>query len=221
MSALVKMKIFSFEKDTYEGNPKAEFTMQVNPSAIKFGKAIETTKTQAPVGLQNRSNRYSRHKEISFRFDVLLDATGIISSIDILEQIEKLEKTVYTLNGSIHQPNFLKVSWGNFLFKGVLSEINYEYTLFSPEGKPLRVKISLTLSGYMNLVEAAKVENKQSPDLSRIITLIAGETIPYWCNEIYGDASYCTDIAQYNQLTTFRNIPAGTQLMFPPLERMP
>ncbi|MDR1679401.1 MAG: hypothetical protein LBR81_06430 [Prevotellaceae bacterium] len=219
MSALVKMKIFGFDNENYSGSSKFDFAVQVNPNTIKFDKSIQLTDKQI-AGLGESNKTYSKHKETSFGFDVLLDATGVISPIDIKEQVEKLEKTVYTLNGETHQPNFVKISWGDFLFKGILHSMNYEYTLFTPEGKPLRVKISLSFCGYMSLQEAAKKENKQSPDLSRIITLKAGESIPYWCNEIYGDASHCTDIARHNRLTGFLNVKPGTELMFPPLIRV-
>ncbi len=219
MGSLVKMKIFAFEKDDYSGSPYSIFEMQVNPSSIKLGKGIEQKKEKI-LGSANESKKYTEHNGMTLNFDVLLDATGIISTVDIKEEIEKLEKTVYTLNSATHQPNYVKINWGDFIFKGVLTSLNYEYTLFSSEGKPLRVKISFTFRDHMKREEAVKVENKQSPDLSRLITFKSGESIPFWCDKIYGDPSYCTDVARYNCLTGFCHIEPGTKVMFPPLIRV-
>lgn len=219
MGELIKMKIFGYKYGTFQGSHDGEFTLQVNPATIKFGKSIAMAMDYTIIGRAYVGYEYANHKEISFSFETLLDATGVISTVDIPAQIDALEKVVYDLNSETHRPNFLKVSWGSFIFRGVLNTINYDHTLFSPNGLPLRVKITFTLNGFMDKQEAAKKENKQSPDLSRIITIKAGESIPYWCNEIYGDASYCVDIANYNKLSNFRNIKPGTQLMFPALTR--
>lgn len=220
MSELLKMTIYAFSDQDFTQEAGKEFTLQVNPSAIKYGKEIAVTK-KGPLGGQYRAPKYSHHENVSLNFDTVLDATGVLSAKvkDISEEVNDLEKLVYDINNEIHRPNYLKISWGTFIFKGILLTINYEYTLFSSNGLPLRVKISFSLVGYMEKKQAARKENKNSPDLSRIITLKAGDTIPAYCNEIYGDASYCYEIALFNNLSSFRNVKPGTKLLFPPLIR--
>lgn len=220
MSELLKMTIYAFSDQEFSQKTGKEFSLQVNPSTIKYGKKIAVAK-RGPLGEQFRAPKYSHHENISLNFETLLDATGVLTTRigDISEEVDNLEKLVYDINKEIHRPNYLKISWGAFIFKGVLISINYEYTLFTPNGLPLRVKISFSLIGYMEKMEAARKENKLSPDMSRIITIKAGDSIPKYCNEIYGDASYCYEIARYNNLSSFRNIKPGTELMFPPLIR--
>ncbi len=217
--ALVKMEIEPFKDDTFSTSAGASFFVQINPDAIKYKQEIETS-SKGPIGGQFRSPKYVRHKPVSFSFDIVLDGTGVLglATVDVPNAVSSLEETVYDYNGDIHRPNYLKISWGTFLFKGVLNSMDYDYTLFNPEGNPLRVKISLSLIGYVNKEESAQKENKQSPDLSRIIVLKSGESILSWCNEIYGDSSYCTDIARINNLSGFRNIQAGTTLLFPAIK---
>lgn len=214
-----KLTIYAFRDDKFEQDTKKSFTVQVNPSTISYRKGVQTTKEKS-LGTQYDSPQYSKHNAVSFSFDTVLDSTGAIENRgDIPQQIKDLEAVVYDINGDIHSPNYLKVSWGSFIFKGVLTSLNYQFTLFAANGQPLRVKVSFTLSGYTDKLQAAKLVNTQSPDLSRIIVIKAGESIAHWCNEIYGDPSYCTDIAAYNSLPSFRNVKPGTQLMFPPLVR--
>ena len=68
------------------------------------------------------------------------------------------------------------------------------------------------------IVEGKKF-HKQSPDMSRLITVKEGETLPYLCHKIYGDSRLVLQVARFNNLGGFRNIPAGTEAVFPPLKK--
>ena len=62
------------------------------------------------------------------------------------DEIKKIERIVYTYNGDIHRPNYVQVQWGkNINFNSVLKSFDTTYTLFRPDGTPLRAKISLSL----------------------------------------------------------------------------
>lgn len=68
------------------------------------------------------------------------------------------------------------------------------------------------------IVESKKF-HKQSPDMSRLVTVKEGETLPYLCHKIYGDSRLVLQVARFNNLGGFRNIPAGAELLFPPLKK--
>ncbi|MBB4036630.1 hypothetical protein GGR21_002536 [Dysgonomonas hofstadii] len=217
MNELAKMTIYAFEKQDFSGASKSEYILQVNPAVIKYKKEIALT-SKGSLGGQFRAPKYAGHKPVEFSFDTILDATGALEpNKDIVKEMEKLEAVMYNMDGEIHRPYYLKVSWGSFIFKGTLNSLDSEYTLFTPTGSPLRVKLTFSFTGYMDKLQAAKIENRRSPDLSRLITLKADENIPQLCDRIYGDASYCTDIARCNHLVSFRNVKQGTSLMFPAL----
>lgn len=217
MSALAKMTIYAYENQNFSGIFKDAYVLQVNPATIKYRKEIELTERK-PLGGQFQAPQYAGHKPVQFSFDTLLDSTGAIEPYrNIIIEMEKLEAVMYNMDGAIHRPYYLKISWGSFIFRGVLNSLDSEYTLFSSIGSPLRVKLTLSFTGYMDKLQAAKVENRQSPDLSRLITLKAGDTIIGLCENIYGDASYCTDIARINNLVSFRNVKPGVSLIFPAL----
>lgn len=217
MGELAKMTIYAFENQDLTGVSKAEYVLQVNPATIKYKKEIEIT-IEGPLGRQFNAPKYAGHKPIEFSFNTILDATGALSpDKDIAQEMDRLEKIMYNVDGEIHRPYYLKISWGSFIFNGILKSIESEYTLFTSEGSPLRVKLSFSFTGYMDNLLAAKAENRCSPDLSRLITLKAGESIPQLCKNIYGDSSYCTEIARINHLVSFRNVKPGISLMFPAL----
>jgi hypothetical protein len=211
MAEMTKMKIKS---------NGGEFELKINPEAIKFDKQIKYQSVNL-IGSAADVVKYDAHASSTLSFDFVLDSTGVAyekkESLD--KAIETFEKVAYLMDGQDHQPNILTVSWGTFVFKCYLTSLSYNYTLFSPSGEPLRVKISVSFAERFTIEEAEKMANKRSPDMTHVVTLKAGETIVAWCYKIYGDASYCADVALYNNLTGFRNMKAGTQVVFPPLQR--
>jgi nucleoid-associated protein YgaU len=57
-----------------------------------------------------------------------------------------------------------------------------------------------------------------SPDLSHVVQVRQGDTLPLLCHRIYGDSRYYLKVAQFNGLQQFRSLPPGLRLHFPPLE---
>ncbi|MDR1632368.1 MAG: hypothetical protein LBR97_05775 [Dysgonamonadaceae bacterium] len=196
------------------------FEMKINPESFKFQKNIKYKEFKL-FGASSGFVKYDAHAPSDLSFDFVLDSTGL--AYEKKETLDKtiadFEKIAYNMDGSLHKPNALTISWGSFVFKCHLKSLSYDYTLFSPGGEPLRVKVSASFTDNISLEESEKKANKQSPDMTHVITLKAGESIAMWCDKIYGDASYCTDIAQYNNLQGLRNIRAGTKIAFPPLAR--
>ena len=65
--------------------------------------------------------------------------------------------------------------------------------------------------------ELAQEAQLQSPDVSHLVTVRAGDTLPGLCANIYGTSLYYLRVAAFNGLTSFRRLAPGTQLVFPPL----
>ena len=133
-------------------------------------------------------------------------------------EIEALENIVYTYQGKIHRPNFVKIQWGkNMLFKGVLVSMDISYTYFRPDGSPLRAKVSLGFSQYISPSTLEKLDQKESPDVSHLVNVADGESLPQLCKRIWDDETYYVQVAKFNGLNKFRHLKGGTQLIFPPL----
>jgi nucleoid-associated protein YgaU len=48
----------------------------------------------------------------------------------------------------------------------------------------------------------------------------AGDTLPLMCYMIYGDPKYYLAVAAANNLSNFRSLLPGTDIVFPPLEKV-
>ena len=91
--------------------------------------------------------------------------------------------------------------------------------MFNNAGDALRAKVTIELVGYMASDEERKKYPKNSPDMSRLVTVKDGDTLAALCQEAYGDSTLVAQVAKFNNLNGFRNIAAGTELLFPPLRR--
>lgn len=219
MGQLIKMQITAYSSGNFSEKVGDTLSLQINPSSLKINKEVSYSEGKT-LGSSNADLNFEQCKGATLSFDFLFDDTGIIpmpENKSLVVMINDLEKVVYQINGETHEPNYVQINWGSLVFNGRMSSLNYDYSLFRPDGSPLRVKVSMTFKNYINKVEESKIAGLKSSDLSRIVTLKAGENIALLCKQIYGDSSYCIDVADYNNLVDFRNVQIGTQLMFPPL----
>ena len=155
---------------------------------------------------------------------ITLDGTGVVrpggsggEPQDVESQFRQLNSIIYKYQGDKHEPNHVRILWGNLIFYGRLKTMSAENTLFNPEGKPIRAKIALSFKAFISSKEAALRANKSSPDLTHIVYFTAGDTLPQLCYNIYGDPAYYAKVASINKITNFRDIKLGTRLYFPPL----
>lgn len=199
-SGLIKMKIIGFKEGKFK-TKRHELTLQINPGSLKYTMGVSYSQDKR-MGVAGKDIKFDACDNSSLSFDILLDDTGIIPLAKgcIVDTIHSIEEVFYNIDGETHEPNYLHINWGSFNYKG-------------------RVKIATSVTGYMDKLYESQIVQRRSPDLSRMITLKSGESVAWWCNEIYGDASYCVEVAKYNRLSGFRSIPPGTVILFPPLAR--
>lgn len=219
-ASLELMKITGFTDENFQqafaGQP---YTVMINPETIKWQRGIEYNEQQAP-NTSAPSQKYKSTPVEKLNFDIVIDCTGIVDSkrVDMNQEISSLESIIYTYNGKIHRPNFVKVQWGKSLvFKGVLKSMDTSYTLFKPDGSPLRAKLSLGFSEYISPQSVEELDAKESPDITHLISVVEGNTLPQLCEETWNDDSYYIQVAQYNELNKFRNLKGGQKLIFPPI----
>ncbi len=212
------------------------YQLQINPGSVscKYGKneGDNDEPSSADGGaIPQKSPTYFK-ETVSFKFT--LDLTGVIPSVPdgdwywmlpseisyfmgLEDSIEKLKGvTIYPLR-STHAPPFVHLVWGDISLKGVVTDLDIEYTYFNSTGSAVRAEVSITIEEFINReVEESKY---QSPDITRIPTIKAGDTLPALCKSFYGDKKYYLKIAEINNLSSFRRLKLGEKILFPPLEK--
>lgn len=205
-----KIKIIN----AYKGSRNAEFVTQINPSSVKIGKKISYEKVQA-MGREEHLARYKHHEPSSLSFEIYLDDTGVIpnNKTSLQLRIEQMEAALYNTKKNQDEPGYAILVWGSIIFHGRAESIDYDYTMFAPDGTPLRVKISLSFVGYFQ--ENSSKNNNRSQNTSAV-KFSAGDSLADYCKEIYDDESFCLDVAMKNGLNSIRNVSPGTKVYFPP-----
>lgn len=219
-ASLELLKITGYTDEEFQnalgGKP---YSVMINPESIKWQRNIEYNEQQSPDS-SSPSQRYKSTPCDQLSFDIVIDCTGVVDSnrTEMAKEIEALEKIIFTYNGKIHRPNFVKIQWGkNITFKSVLKSFDTTYTLFKPDGSPLRAKLSLSFGKYVSASTVKKQDMEESPDVSHIVDVIEGETLPQLCGKIWSDQSYYIQAAKFNGLNKFRHLKGGSKLIFPPI----
>lgn len=217
---LVKLKIVAYTDEEFSTEAGKDYEVVINPSKYTHNYNINY-KDNESMGDTAGAPKFEKYSAESVSFSIVLDGSGVVpvsgERKNVYEQLKALKDVVYTFNGAIHEPNYVQLLWGTMLFNGRTTSFKVEYNLFKPNGLPLRANVDLDFKGFTSKDLSTKVANLSSPDLSHIITVKAGDTLPNLCHKIYKDSTYCVEIAQINSLKSFRYIKPGTQLLFPPL----
>jgi len=216
---LEKLLILAYTKPDYAGDPASTFESYVNPNEITLAYEYEWDAAQGSGTTGSRMN-FKKQKPGDMALTFFLDGTGANGvRIDVQQKIEEFQK-VTGYNGDIHRPNYLKVSWGTLTVKRcVLKSASIAYKMFRPDGVPLRAVIAASFADNSDDTTRVAMAQDQSPDLTHLRVIKAGDKLPVLCNEIYGDPRLYLRVAEANGIDDFRNVLPGMQIFFPPLEK--
>jgi len=218
---VTKIVIRPFLNQKQDQRAGEDFTIPVNPESYSQAYKIEL-KEKPAGGNQGSAPEYKFTSPEELKLDFTLDNTGTIEGnvydgTPVPKQVEKLLATVYKMQGEAHRPSILKIQWGSFFtFDCVLSSLDINYVLFRPNGEPLRAKVSASFKQYTEPQIRTRQENKKSPDLTRVIKVADGDTLPNLAYKSYGTPKYYPQVAYANKLMSIRTLRTGDDLVFPP-----
>ncbi|MCW3084476.1 MAG: peptidoglycan-binding protein [Bacteroidetes bacterium] len=147
----------------------------------------------------------------------LINSIGI-NTVDL--QIKAFLALAFTLDKEKHEPHFVTVVWGSFILNGVFTTADVSYTMFEPDGRPLRATIKIEIEETIATSLLGKLLGLLSPDLSKSIVVKEGDTLPLLCHQEYNDASLYPKIAEVNNLKNYRKLKQGMELLFPPIDNL-
>ncbi|TJZ91297.1 hypothetical protein FA743_12300 [Paracoccus gahaiensis] len=202
------------------------------PSELAFSKSAQFAEVAIP-GLEQPLLQFVRGDaetlNLELFFDSTQDGTGP-AAVAVTQKVEAFHKLVQ-IQGDLHAPPLVKVSWGDDFpgtamgatetagetFTAVVLSVARRFSLFSPDGKPLRATVTLALKHYATVAEQVAAINYQSADHTRIHVVSEGETLPLIAFDAYADAAKWRLIALHNGLRDVRDLTPGDRLELPPL----
>ena len=115
------------------------------------------------------------------------------------------------------RPTEVRFDWGGkVIFDGVISSLSERFTLFLPNGTPVRAVVDLTLTESRD----GSFYPKQNPTSGgaggdRVWVVREGDTLAWIAYSEYNDATEWRVIADANGLTQVRQLVPGTVLVIP------
>ncbi|WP_161887916.1 CIS tube protein [Pontibacter russatus] len=227
---LEKLLIRSFANRDFNGeDPARKFLTPINPESFTKNLKVNAD-TRSGHGNEGAEVRYKSTAPEELRLEFILDGTKTMESYGgenstyiqkpVKEQLQEFLRCVYDMDKNIHRPRFLIVFWGSEIdFRCVLSNLDINYTLFEPDGNPLRVKINATFLKHKSREEQLAEAKLSSPDLTHYRKVSQGDRLDLMAYRIYNDSNYFLQVAKANALSHIRNIVPGTELYFPPFDK--
>lgn len=227
-----KLKIFAYQKfeSGVVSGALGTYELQLNPASVActYAKVDPADDRNSATGDPLSLKRPSYYRE-SIKFNFTLDHSGALpfaadglslstaGSSGLKLSIEKLRAATIMPLRSTHAPPFVKIIWGDISLQGIVQEFSIDYSYFNVMGEPLRAKVTL---GIIEVVDSAVESSKyQSPDITRMPMVKAGDNLPQMCNDFYDSPHYYIQVARENGLSSFRRLRPGQVLRFPPLEK--
>jgi len=196
------------------------FSAMLNPAKYTRARSVRYTNDEDWKG-STKELRIDRISAETLELDELvLDGTGIVDAPDSERDVDA---QLALLRRMLHEPidpkvrhAVVEIRWGPLSFRGRLTAMKVDYTLFSAAGKPLRARVKLSFMAYEKSSKALAVAVAAAPQ-ARQIRLVGGDSLPLMCFTAYNDSSLCTAVALFNGLTTIRRQLPGTLLTLPKL----
>ena len=225
---LEKMLILAFtdSKKVETGGVKdadESFEVLINPESYTLDYKLKFSQSGQGQGTSGKQLKYEYTAPEEITFEFLFDNTGIIDGKprdSIAEDLKRFKQMLIEYKGDAHEPRHFKLVWGeNSIFKGRVTELSLTYKMFKHDGTPIRAIAKVKFKSSIEEQKRAAKEDKKSPDLTHVRKVKLGDTLPLMCYRIYGDPKYYVEVARANQLTNFRVLQPGTDIVFPPLDK--
>ncbi|MEM7335783.1 MAG: LysM peptidoglycan-binding domain-containing protein [Chloroflexota bacterium] len=205
--------------DSSRGIP-ATIQVAFNPTEYSLDKGAQISEIAIP-GLDSPILQFVRGQTEKLSLELFFDTTAQgmgDTAVDVRQETNAIYQLV-KIQPKTHAPPRVRFVWGAGLsFKGIVENVQQKFTLFSPNGVPLRATVSVTFKEYKTVEEQIAELNLQSADHTKRRVVTRGETLTQIASEEYNDARSWRHIASLNNIANPRRLTPGTALLIPPLD---
>ncbi len=219
---------------TYHNGDMDFIEVQFNPTEFSLDKGAQIAEIAIP-GLDSPLLQFVRGQNEKMTLDLFFDTTesgmgpGATSVTTLTDKVYSLVK----IEPSRHAPPICSFLWSSSFpgadlspqagnqrrneFQCLVESIKQKFTLFSPEGVPLRATLTLTLREYKTLNEQLNQLNLSSPDRTHSHVVQNGETLSSIAGRYYRQPGAWRFVADANGIQDPRRLDVGRFLTVPPI----
>jgi hypothetical protein len=186
MTELAKAQLIELEQDfKNEKSGGQKIKVQFNPDTLKVTFANQLVQPQGGDQAAGSTGRqFVGAGTTKLALTLWFDVTAMIDNpVDDVRRLTTQVIFFMTPQKDKKDPKKLvppgvRFSWGSFLFDGMVDGLEESLEFFSPDGKPLRASVALTLSQQKILVSAFKDSGKPSgPGQQPLSAAKSGDTV--------------------------------------------
>jgi len=217
------VKAFLTRKD----NPLLIVPCLFNPKELSVEKSNQFAEVNIP-GLPSPVFQFVRGNARSVTMDLFFDTyelgtdvrifTDRITGWDAGSMFSKLPdaaKGLMDIDSDLHAPPICLFIWGAFIFQCIIERVSKRFTMFVPEGFPVRATLSVTLKEYREVDVQVKEISLQSSDLTKRWTVRQGDSLWSIAAREYGSPDDWRLIAEKNGIDNPRMLTPGRELVIP------
>ncbi len=201
-----------------------------NPKELSVEKSNHFAEINIP-GLSSSVLQFVRGNNRTITLDLFFDTyeekidvrlfTDRITGWDAGSMFSKLPdmaKGLMDIDSELHAPPVCLFIWGAFVFQCIIERVTKRFTMFLPEGFPVRATLNVTLKEYMDVDELVKQIDTHSSDITKRWTVKEGDSLWLIADREYGDPADWRLIAEANGIEDPRYLTPGQQLIIPTKE---
>jgi LysM repeat protein len=194
--------------------PDPVIPLRFNPTEYQLQKANNFAEIAIP-GLETPPIQFVRGASEKLSADVLVDTSDTLDDVRVA-YVNKL-RGLMNIDRELHAPPIVRFIWDTQVFLGVLDSLNVTYVLFTPEGVPLRAKLSLSMKEYRPVEIQIKQNPTASANFDKTYVVRRGDTLSGIAFAMYRNSSAWRAIAAANQIQDPRTLAPGRALHIPAL----
>jgi len=124
-------------------------------------------------------------------------------------------KGLMDIDSDLHAPPICLFVWGTFIFQCIIERVSKRFTMFLPEGIPVRATLNVTLKEYREVDVQVKELDLLSSDLTKSWLVKQGDTLWAIAAKEYGSPADWRLIADANRIDNPRLLEPGKELVIP------
>jgi nucleoid-associated protein YgaU len=203
-------------------NAEGKLEVLFNPTEYSIDR--ETTFAEVAVpGLESPIIQYVRGNGDRMTFELFLDVTDnlengqLVTGQSVRELFVRPLERLLQQNPKLHAPPPVQLLWGSTVVmeSAVAMSLSVKYTLFDTEGLPVRATANLTLREHRSASEQLAELRLGSPDLTNVVIIREGDTLPLIAYREYGDATQWRPIGVENSINNPLALVPGETITVP------
>jgi len=190
-----------------------QFDVMFNPEEYSLNKDNNFA-SQAIPGLSSPLLQFVHGNLRTLEMELFFDTTQ--ERVDVRDQTQKIVNLL-KIDSTLHAPPVLRVAWASLQFRCVLARVGQKFLKFLDDGRPIRARLSVSFSEFIDEEREAKEVNRQTADFTKVHIVVESETLSSIAAKLYDDPQLWRPIAVANGIDDPRSIAPGQSLSVPSL----